>query len=77
MRIDKSKADLANTFYGLIDELIREFLDRDGNLDDAYEILASHISERAFRKLALEHYHLIDPLNPPTAGSASKPSAAS
>lgn len=64
MREDKSKADLAAIFYTQVGILLNEYLEHDGNLDDGYEILFSHISERAFKRLAKEKYGLIgDPLD--------------
>jgi len=71
MREDKQKAVHANTLMAKIKRALDDFDDKDGNRDDAYEILLSRVSERAFRKYALERFHLIDPLNPPTAGSAA------
>jgi hypothetical protein len=62
MREDKSQAETAASFYANLGILVKEYLRREGNLEDAYEILASHISERAFCKLAKEKYGLRDPL---------------
>jgi hypothetical protein len=62
MREDKSQAETAASFYANLGILVNEYLKRDGNLDDAFEILASHISERAFCKLAKQKYGLRDPL---------------
>lgn len=40
-----------------------EFLDkREGNIEDAYEIVLSRVSERAFMKIAKEKYGLSDEL---------------
>lgn len=69
MREDRQKANYANTLLGEIKRALNKFDDRDGNRDDAYEILLSLVSERAFKKYALNRFHLIDPLNPPTVGS--------
>jgi hypothetical protein len=73
MREDKQKAIYANTLFAEIGRSVQKFIyHRDGNRDDAYEVLLSQVSERAFRNYALEKYHLIDPLNPPTDGSTLK-----
>lgn len=65
MREDKQKAIDAHTLSAEIYAAVHKFIDRkDGNLQDAYEILAAHIGERAFVKLAREKYGLSgDPLD--------------
>jgi hypothetical protein len=73
MREDRQKAIAANTLLGTINRAVGDFIyKKDGNRDDAYEVLFSMLSERAVKKLAYEKYNLIDPLNTPTAGTASK-----
>jgi hypothetical protein len=64
MREDRDKADAANKLLAEVNEAVLKFLDkRDGNIEDAYEILISRISERAFVKIAKERYGLSgDPL---------------
>lgn len=59
MREDMDKADYANSLMAEIGKAVLKFLDiKDGNIEDAYEILASRISERAFVKIAKEKYGL-------------------
>jgi len=72
MREDRQKANYANTLLAEIKRALNKFEDRDGNRDDAYEIILSCVSKRAFEKYALKHFDLIDPLYPPTAGSEQK-----
>ena len=62
MREDRNKADYANSLNANIGLAVNYFLDSDGNIDDVYEILASHISERAFLKIAKNRYGMLDPL---------------
>ena len=60
----------AETLTARIEKAIQDFIYlKDGNREDAYEILFSKLSERAVRKFAYQKFHLIDPLNPPTDGS--------
>jgi hypothetical protein len=63
MREDMEKADYANNLSALINRAVHKFLSREGHIDDAYEIIASNISERAFRQIARDKYGLIDPLD--------------
>lgn len=63
MREDKQKAIDAHTLMAEIQAAVSKFIDRkDGNLEDAYEILAAHIGERGFVKIAKSKFGLIDPL---------------
>ncbi len=78
MREDREKMAAAETLMARIEKAIQDFIyKKDGNREDAYEILFSKLSERAVRKFAYQKFHLIDPLNPPTAGTDKKQSVAS
>jgi hypothetical protein len=63
MREDMIQANLAANFSANLRWLVNEYLHRDGNLEDAYEILSSHISERGFLKIAKEKFGMRDVLD--------------
>jgi hypothetical protein len=62
MRDDRNKADGARTLNANFGLAMNHFLDRDGNFQDACEIMAEHIGEREFLRIAKTKYGLRDPL---------------
>lgn len=63
MREDRNKADEARTLNANIGLAMNHFLDRDGNFQDACEILAMHIGEREFMGIAKKLYGMRDVLD--------------
>ena len=63
MRDHARVAARAKTLNNEIWTSVEKFLARNGNLDDACEILASHIGDKAFRRIAIEKFGFDDPLD--------------
>jgi hypothetical protein len=63
MREDKTKANWAHSLRAELGVVAKKFLRRGVHIDDVYEILASVISDKAFRQIAKDKYGLIDPLD--------------
>ena len=63
MREDTTKANWANSLRAGLGLSAKKFLQRGVHIDDVYEIMASVISNKAFRQIAKDKYGLIDPLD--------------
>lgn len=62
MREHKTKANWANSLRAELGVVAKKFLKRGMHVDDVYEILASTISDKAFKRIAKDKFGLIDPL---------------
>ncbi len=62
MREDKTKANWAHSLRAGVGVLAKKFAYRGVHIDDVYEILASTISDKAFKQIAKDKFGLIDPL---------------
>lgn len=63
MREDKTKANWANSLRAELSLKAKKFLQRGVHIDDVYEILASLISDKAFKQIAKDKFGLVDPLD--------------
>ena len=57
---DSYKVAKAHNLSGDIFRKVDTFLNRGGNIRDAYEILLSQVNEDAFRRFAFEKYNLAE-----------------
>jgi hypothetical protein len=57
---DSYKVAKAHQLSGDIFRKVNTFLNRGGNLSDAYEILLSQVEEEAFKRFAFEKYNLVE-----------------
>jgi hypothetical protein len=63
MREDTTKANWADSLRAELGVVSKKFLKRGLHIDDVYEILASVISDKAFKQIAKDKFGLFDPLD--------------